>query len=187
MESRAHSHLESHVRDCSDSDRFSYLALPLKRRISTKSINQLPSVSAAKKINCIPRGKLFVQADICVKSNTFCCTVFRFRNLPSKPASKSGLLNWVLIDRRSIQLFSSLNWTELNEIKIWTLNAERQNPKNKLSSSPILLNKKMTQNGKKIWNFLFKNFFLASPFLLLVRFCQLPSQQPSLFLVLFLY
>ncbi len=62
---------------------------------------------------------------------------------------RAGLLNWVLIERRSIQLFSSMNWTELNEIKIWTLNAEQQNPKNKLSSSSILFSKKNSQNGKK--------------------------------------
>ena len=36
---------------------------------------------------------------------------------------KSGLLNWIKNERRSIQLFSSLNWTELNEVNI--LNFER--------------------------------------------------------------
>ncbi len=91
----------------------------------------------------------------------------------------SGLLNWVWIERRSIQLFSSMNWTELNEIKIWTLNDKI--PKINSVQVQSFLAKKFTKR-QKIWNFSLKKFFLASPFGLF-----LSNQQPSLFLILFLY
>ena len=75
---------------------------------------------------------------------------------------KAGLLNWIKNERRSIQLFSSFNWTELNEVKI--LNFERWTEKlgkNIQFSSQYIRGHKMQKNlqkGDKIFKKLNKMF-----------------------------
>ena len=84
-------------------------------------------------------------------------------SLPAlKQAKASGLLNWIKKERRSIQLFSSLNWTELNEVNI--LNVERwteKSGKNIQFSSQYIRGHKMQKNlqkGDKIFKKLNKMF-----------------------------
>ncbi len=58
-----------------------------------------------------------------------------------------GLLNWIKYEQRSIQLFSSLNWTELNKVKI--LNVERWTSKLEKKYSVQFTVKKKFQKSEK--------------------------------------